>query len=134
MVAIPKYVQQLFITDLIVLHIIVPFLPRNKEQMDDIARGTCPTVTPLSTTATAYGSWTLPRSRWQGRILSSSSILYIFVHVVTPHDGLYCVAAAHIRCFFWRCMRAVQSACQRDPQCARCVYAVRCACARATPT
>ena len=58
-----------------------------------------------------------------GKNLSSSSIPYIFVHVVTQHDGLYCVAAAHIRCFFWRCMRAVQSACRRDPQCARCVYA-----------
>ena len=58
-----------------------------------------------------------------GQNLSSSSIPYIFVHVVTPHDGLYCVTAAHIRCFFWRCMRAVQSACRRDPQCARCVYA-----------
>ena len=56
----------------------------------------------------------------------SISYLYVSLEVFqTPHDGLYRVAAAHICCFSWRCMRAVQSACRRVLQCAHCVYAGR---------
>ena len=36
--------------------LIILFLRRNREQTEDILRGTCPTVTPFSTIATANGS------------------------------------------------------------------------------
>ena len=101
----------------------MPFLPGHKEQTDDIAQGTCPTVTPTyldhgySVRIVDVTSFALA-----GKNLSSSSIPNILVRVVTLHDGLYHIAAAHYSLLLDLLEMHARSA-KSDPKCTHCVYA-----------
>ena len=56
-----------------------------------MARGTWPTIrvaTPVSATATAYGTWILPGSLWQGSRLTEGSFPNVLLDVVASNAGV----------------------------------------------
>ena len=65
----------------------MPFLRRNNQQTEDLFRGICPTVTPLST-ATANGSAELPFSRLTWLFFSDIGDRYVLKDVVPSHTKL----------------------------------------------